>query len=347
MIIVGLFALSVKKPSTSIIKIGVIAGTTGQYASAGEGYLKGFNLAVEEWNKSNSNKFEPIIEDDGFDANKGLLAYKKLKEINKVDAFAILSTFTIDAVYEDVVMQGKPVALGFEQSVPATADAVFQILPAARPVQKKLGEYVKQLGYKKVAVVVSNNTSVYQNFYEGFKEGYEGGVQKINIRPDISLIRTEVSKILSEKPDLVVFFAAPKDGALTVKEMINQSKGSIPKLAFDQSIQSGVVDYKTILGSSIEKIDGSIVALSRNDLSEKFKLAFKKKYDTLPPFGADMGYNSFMLLAHSYNKNHSTWIKNMQDGVVGADGDVKFDENGLRVPNIYFAVLNKGDVVIK
>jgi ABC-type branched-subunit amino acid transport system substrate-binding protein len=328
------------------VKLGVIAGTTGQYAAAGEGYLKGFTLAQEEWNQSHNVKFTAIIEDDGFDAVKGLSAYKKLKDVDKVQAYAILSTFTVDAIYGDVSAALVPVALGFEQSIPATPDNVFQVLPAARPVQQKLGENLKQFGYKKPVAVVSDNTSVYQNFYTGFIEGY-GEVQKFDVRGDVALIRAQATKILAAKPDIVVFFAAPKDGALMVKELLNQSGGKMPKLAFDQSIQSGVVDYDAILGESIKKIDGSIVALSRNDLSDKFKQAFKNKYGTEAPFGADMGYNSFMLLANSYNSNKTQWVKNMKQEFDGADGKLTFDENGLRVPNVYFAELQNGEVLVK
>jgi ABC-type branched-subunit amino acid transport system substrate-binding protein len=129
----GIYFIAPPEPAGTV-KLGVIAGTTGQYASAGEGYLKGFELAREEWNAEHELKFDAVVEDDGFDSKKGIAAYQKLSSIDMVDAYAILSTFTIDVVKADVTVAGKPVALGFEQSVAAEDDTIFQVLPAAWPI---------------------------------------------------------------------------------------------------------------------------------------------------------------------------------------------------------------------
>lgn len=320
------------------IKIGVIAGTTGQYAPAGEAYVKGFNLAIEEWNKLHETKFSAIVEDDGFEAVKGLSAYKKLSGSNKVDAYAILSSFTIDTVYDQIRQENKPVALGFEQSKPAEDDNVFQVLPFARPVQFALGQKIKNLGYKKAIAAVSNNTSVYQNFYDGLNGGYGGGVQKFNVGSEVAGIRSQALAMASLNPDAVVIFMAPKDGALLVKELLKVTKSATrPHLFFDQSIQSGLSDYQTVLGLDLPKIDGSLVSMSKNDLTPEYSTAYKSKYNERPPFGSDMGYNSFMLLANTYSPNPQKWIENMKKAkFTGADGEITFDQKGLRVPNVFF-----------
>lgn len=330
-----------------VVTIGVIAGTTGQYAAAGEGYLKGFELAREEWNMGHALQFNEVVEDDGFDSKKGISAYTKLKSVDAVDAYAILSTFTIDVVREDVTNAGMPVALGFEQSAAATDDTIFQVLPAARPVQKKLGEHLKET-YKKPFAVVSDNTPVYENFYSGFAEGYAGEIHKEMIHNDAGLARTLATKILADKPDVVVFFTAPTDGAMVVRELLRQSSGPLPQLAFDQSIQSGIQDYKEILGTDLPKLDGAIVALSKNDLTQGFKVAFKAKYNMDAPFAADMGYNSFMLLATTYSADQAEWVRNMKGAqFAGADGEVTFDAAGLRVPNVAFGTFKNSEVVVK
>jgi len=327
------------------IKLGVIAGTTGQYAPAGEGYLKGFNLALGQWNASSSPKFTAVIEDDGFDAVKGLSAYQKLSSADKVDAYAILSSFTIDAIYDLVHQEAKPVALGFEQSKPAENDNIFQVLPAAKPIQFALGQKIKELGKVKPVAAVSNNTPVYQNFYDGFKDGFGSEVKKFEIGSDVTGIRSQALAIMAAKPDEVAFFMAPKDGAILVKELL-KIKTPHPDFVFDQSIQSGATDYQTILGLDFAKIDGSLVSMSKNDFIPDFTQAFKDKYNEEPPFGSDMGYNSFMLLANTYDRDSQKWIGNMRTAkFVGADGEVSFDTLGLRVPNIFFGKLKDGKVI--
>ena len=335
-----------KNRSSQTVELGIIAGTTGQYAPAGEGYLKGFNLALEKWNKTHSLKFNATIEDDGFDAVKGLSAYQKLANINKVSAYGILSSFTIDAVYDLVQKEDKPVALGFEQGKPAEDDNIFQVLPAAKPVQFALGEKIKSLGYKSAVAAVSNTTSVYQNFFSGFKDGY-GEVKKFDIGSDIGGIKSQALAIISSKPDVVAFFMAPKDGALLVKEILRlTAKTNRPYFVFDQDVQSGSTDYQTILGSDLNKLDGSLVSMSKNDLTADFIQAYDLKYKTKPPFGSDMGYNSFMLLATTYGSDSKKWIANMKKAkLIGADGEVSFDQSGLRTPNVYFGKLQGGKVI--
>lgn len=328
------------------VKLGVIAGTTGEYASAGEGYVKGFNLALEEWNNSHDLKFSAIIEDDSFNAVKGLSAYKKLSGSDKVDVYAILSSFTIDAVYDLVHEEGKPVALGFEQSKPAEDDNIFQVLPAAVPVQRGLGEELKRLGYTKPAIVVSNNTPVYQNFYSGFLEGFGKGLTKYDIGSDIGTLRSQALAIVNSKPDIVVFFGVPKDCALIVEEILKIAGNNPPKFAFDNSFESGLSDYKNILAGDMNKINGSIISMSKNNFTEEFKNSFKEKYNMEAPFGSDMGYNSFMLLATTYDTDPVKWIGNMKNAqFTGADGELRFDEAGLRIPNIFFGKVENGEVI--
>jgi len=342
----GGYFLFGNKAETKEIKLGIIAGTTGQYAPAGEGYLKGFNLALEQWNNSHTQKFTAVVEDDGFDAVKGLSAYKKLNGSDKVDAYAILSSFTIDAVYDLVHKENKPVALGFEQSKPAENDNIFQVLPAARPVQFALGQKVRELKYMKPVAAVSNNTSVYQNFFAGFNDGFGGNIQQFKIGSDIGDIRSQALAIVNSKPDVVALFMAPKDGALLVKEILKISKMKAPYLVFDQSIQSGSTDYKNVLASDFSKIDGSLVSMSKNDLTQDFIKAFVAKYNEQPSFGSDMGYNSFILLAETHNNDSQKWISNMKSAnFIGADGNISFDNTGLRAPNVFFGKLKNGEVM--
>lgn len=330
------------------IKLGVIAGTTGEYASAGEGYLNGFLLALEKWNAEESLKFEAIVEDDGFDARKGVSAYSKLKNADRVDAYAVLSTFTIDAIMDDVLEEEKPVALGFEQTQPAQDDNIFQVLPVARPVMVELGRHIKNLGYENPFVFVSINSPVYTRFASGFVEGYGRNVNEERVTGDTTAIRTLVAKLKAANPDAVAFFAAPQDGALITREILQQFQSTAPKLIYDQSIQSGLEDYKEILGDELEKLDGSIVALSRNEFTDTFKRSYRDKYEAEAPFASDMGYNSFMLLAQTHDPDSEAWIAAMKNlSFIGADGEVKFDEVGLRIPNAYFAEFRGGNVIFE
>ena len=177
--------------------------------------------------------------------------------------------------------------------------------------------------------------------------GFGNNVQKFEMGGDIGTIRSQALAIVSGKPDIVAFFMAPQDGALLVKEILNiTSPSNRPHFVFDQSIQSGLSNYQKILAGSISKINGSMIAMSKNDFTQDFVRAFNEKYHKDPVFGSDMGYNSFMLLANTYDPNPGRWISNMKAvKLTGADGTLSFDVVGLRVPNIFFAELENGNVI--
>ena len=332
--------------SEGTVKLGVVAGQTGDYAAVGEAFNKGFQLALKEWNASNTLQFQATVEDNGFNAQKGVTAYNKLKSVDAVDAYVILDSFTIDAILESVHQENKPVALGFEQSTPATNDNVFQLVPAARPIQKGLGENIKKLGYKSPVVVESNTTSVYANFAAGFVDGYGSNVIRETVSDDVQELRTLATKIVAQKPDIVVFYMNPRNGALLTQEIIRQSQGTPPKFAYDQSIQNGIDEYKQVFGQTLAHLNGSLVALSRNDFTPEFKRAYQEEYGSEPQFGSDAGYNAFMILADSYDSNSASWISNMAKArFTGADGQVSFDSVGLRVPNVYFVQVKDDDFV--
>ncbi len=350
LVVLGVGVVIVGHPSAQkgSVSLGVIAGVTGDYAAAGEGYVKGFELAREEWNKSHALQFEAVFEDDGFNAQKGVAAYNKIKSVDKPDAYAIVSSFTIDAIADNLHQEGLPVALGFEQGVAATDDNIFQVFPAARPIMEGLGKQEKSDGYKKPLVLFSNNSPVYQNFVAGFVDGYgEDVVKEVISGTDGNTIRAAATRALADRPDSINFFMDPPAGALLAKEILLQSKGNHPPFVFDQSIQSGKPDYEKVFGKGLAALDESMVVLSRNDLTQDFKTLYKNKYQSEPPFGADIGYNSFELLASTYASSPQTWIKNMkQADFVGADGKVLFNQVGLRVPNLAFGTLKNGEVVL-
>jgi hypothetical protein len=96
----------------------------------------------------------------------------------------------------------------------------------------------------------------------------------------------------------------------------------------------------------MNQLNGSLVSMSKNDFTEDFSRAFLAKYGIDPPFGSDMGYNSFMLLASTYDSDSQRWLINMRNArFTGADGEISFESTGLRIPNIYFGKLIGGNVI--
>jgi ABC-type branched-subunit amino acid transport system substrate-binding protein len=340
--VISIAVFEVNKKTTNELTFGMIAGMSGDYAAVGESFAKGVELAQTEWNLAHPDQNIIVIqEDDGFDAKKGLSAYEKLKSVNKIDGLINMTTITIDALYGEVVKSGMPVALGFEQGIEARDDNIVQLWPGTVPAEEKLGEYVKAQGFKNVVVFVDNASSVFQRFADGFKKGYGLPVQEIKVSSDRTDIKSSALRATSVKPDAIVFIITPTSGSLLIKEISSLSKEKI-QYVFDANMQTFFDNYTKILGDA-SLLNGSIVYTVPNIYREEFTSKFKNKFGSNPSVGSETGYNAFMLLAQSYNKDKEKWVNNMKHSTfIGADGKIIFDENGIRVPELKIGTIQNG-----
>ncbi|MES2216000.1 MAG: ABC transporter substrate-binding protein [Patescibacteria group bacterium] len=343
-VILGVYFI--KNQSTpSSVKIGLISGTTGDYAVVGENYNKGVELAKEQWEASHTVPVVTLFtENDEFNAKRGLSAYQKLASVDNVDAIVSMTTITVDVAYDLIHQSGKPFIQGFEQSKSAEKDNIFQLWPSGIPAEALLGAYVKEKGYKNVAVVVSQNIETWTNFANSFKKGYAGEVATVSVDSTSKDVRTDVLKLLALKPDAIVLYTVPQQAALIVKEAQKQSKTPLV-FVFDQDIQTGEKEIKEVLGG-FGALNGSIAMVTggSND-AEDFVTAYKKKYTSEPGIGASTGYDSFNTLMNAYDPNMKKWLDNIQNtNASGASGEIKFDENGLRTAKVIIGPIVNGEL---
>lgn len=344
-IILAAYLKNDKPSSAAHLKIGLISGTTGDYAVVGENWDKGVELAKDEWLAAHPDQqITMIAENDEFDGKKGLSAYQKLSSVDGVDAFVSATTATIDAAYGLIHQSGKPFIQGFEQSQPAEKDNIFQVWPSGIPTETLLGQYVKQKGYKDVAIVISQNITTWTNFANAFKKGYAASTTDVIVDANNKDVRTDVLKLLSFKPDAVVLYTVPKQAALIVKEVQKQSKNP-PIFVWDQDIQTGEKDIKEVLGGS-SALNGSIAMVTAGDKdAQAFVDAYKKKYGEEPGIGASTGYDAFNTLMKAYDPDVNTWLKNIQNSdFMGASGEVKFNDVGLRVARVNIGEIKDGQL---
>jgi branched-chain amino acid transport system substrate-binding protein len=322
-------------------KIGVIVGASGQYAVVGENYTRGAQLAQEVWAEEHpEDKVELVVEDDGFNPQKGLAAYQKLTGVDKIDALLNMTSPTIDSIYSTARRADLPITQGGEQGIEPADDNVFQILPGNMATEVALGKHVKDKGHKKVAVFYGNS-GVYVRFLAGFKEGYAAPVQELGIAVDDRDYRSHVTKALAEKPDAFVFLTTPEQGANLIK-LIKEQGGKDTPLFLDASAQSGFPDYQRILGSK-GALDGATMVVVRQTFSDDFAKRYKAKYDADPGVASDWAYDSFTLLMQTRADTRKKWLENMKAASFeGAGGKVEFDDAGVRVPDFVIGPIEAG-----
>lgn len=336
-IIIALSIYSQRKQVPDLIKIGILAPLSGEYAVAGENMEKGMRLALSLYQEKHPNQtISFVVEDDGWDVKKGISAYKKLVSIDHIDALMMLSTPVIDAIHEDIKKTTMPVMQIGIQTIGIAPDNIFQMSPSPEMPIESFAKYINSnFDLKKVAVLY-DNTAGGILFYKAFKNSYKGNTSAMVVNKKDDL-KGYANKISNDGYDGVVFLNSPENGAIAVKDIVSLNK-SHPQFLFDAQLQTGFADYERILGDT-NVLNGSISLWLKQGETKHFVDEFKKKYANEPGFIADFGYDTFNTLMNAYNTEDRIWLSNIQDtDAIGASGGVKFDQNGIRLQDI---VINK------
>ncbi|MDB5258873.1 MAG: hypothetical protein JWO73_81 [Candidatus Taylorbacteria bacterium] len=329
------------------ITLGLMLPLTGDYSAAGQNMQKGMELALDQFKKAHPEaSIKTVVEDDGYDAKKGVSAYRKLMDFDHVDAILMLSTPVIDAIHEDVVKAGIPVIQLGVQTVGVADDNIFQFSPAAEAPIGYLAGYLghdPEFSSKKVAVIY-DNSSAQIDFFGAFKKVYNHDFTPLIVNSKNDL-RGYATKIANENYNGVVIIESPENGALFTKELLTVDK-SVPILAYDAQLQTGFGDYARILGDA-NKINGAKSMWFKAGKAAGFQNLFKEKYGQEPGFLADFAYDMVNVLLKKHDNNTKTWIANIQktNDPDGVSGSISFDDKGVRIQPMVITQVKDGKLV--
>jgi len=340
--IIAIMYVENKPNANDVIKIGVIMPLTGEYGYLGENILHAIKLAEVELEAALGKEIEIIAEDDVLDSTKGLSAYQKLVNFDKIDALIMGSAPTFEVIYDDAKARNLPVIAINTETRDETDDNVFGIRPAANAVSQGLGEALKNEVSGKVATVRTNDALVIK-LGKIFDDAIEADTKNFYTNRDNNDYPTIATKILAENPEIIVISAYANDGAQTVKEILRQSQGNTPQIAFDSLFNEGVSEYEKILGD-LNVLNGAIVTSLKTELTPAFTAAYKKMYGEEPGALADLGYDSLVTLIYNHDSDSKRWIKNIAatKNLMGATGEIKFDPVGLREAEFRIEVITHG-----
>ncbi len=155
-IIIGGYFLLSKPVSSEPIKIGYISALSGQAGVWGQSLKKGFDFAVEEINSSGGikgKKIEIVYEDDACDAAKGMSAFSKVIDVDKIKIITgtVCSSVAMSVTSKTQASRVFYLASGATNpDVPKQGDLVFRNWPSDAYEAKEIGKYaVNSLGLKK------------------------------------------------------------------------------------------------------------------------------------------------------------------------------------------------------
>jgi ABC-type branched-subunit amino acid transport system substrate-binding protein len=283
------------------------------------------------------------IEDDGFSGGKGVSAYQKLVNVDKIDGLINVSTPTIDSIYETVTKAGLPVIQGGEQGRVPADDNVFGIYPDSIASERDYGVYMKNKGISHMNLVYTNIDAMIR-FVAAFKEGFQGSTTDFMIDASEKDFRTHALKVTASNADAIGLFIFPQQGAQFMKEYLKLAKKKTP-IFFDTNFVSGSTDYQRIMGD-LTVLDGATVGAMKLDTADSFKTAYKTRFGADPGFLADIGYDAFNLLVQSHDSDNTKWISNIKKVTFpGVSGRISFSITGNRTPETLIKTIQAGKLI--
>ncbi|MBS3078606.1 ABC transporter substrate-binding protein [Candidatus Pacearchaeota archaeon] len=350
-IIIGIVYVNNKSKQEETIKIGAILPFSGSAAIYGEHARNGIEIAKEELKNDN---FEIIYEDSLYTPKGGVDAYKKLKDINKIDSVITLASQISLSVQplstEDNILQIAIASTSPKFRTPN--DLSFRTIPSVELHVKRLVQFMEEKNYSKIGILYANN-----DFGKGARDSLLEEIKnnsKINIVGDESYLteakdfRTSLLKLKEAKPNAVFIIGT----ATTYVDIFKQSKEIDFKTQY-LSIYSA--EDPNLLVNAKEESEGLIYAYpsidSKSITAKKFIEAYKKKYNESPEAYAAEGYEAFRLSVLAFENCKKDYVctkeylTNLKD-YKSVFGLLSFDNNGDVDYNFTLKTIKNGEFTL-
>ena len=336
------------------IKIGALFPLTGGLASYGEPAQKVVQIAINEINTSggiNGKKLEVDFQDHKCDSKTATSIFQQLSTINKTSLFlAIGCSGTVLSIAPQLNGQTLLGSAISSPKISGVSPYVFRNYASDENESQLFAQEIKKRGYKTVGVIYEE-TDYAKGLKINLEKYLEGSSIKITgegFAAGSVDVRTQVTKIKSEKPDIV--FVSPQtvtSGDLVLGEM--QKQAYQPKLIVNENIlksQDLLARYSNLL---------------ENGLSADYVLVDNSKLNTLlakykEVYGVDCPqknicatmYDNVYLLANGL-KTESTQDYLKTATYSGVSGVIAFDEKNDRKNSDYtlFEIRNGNGVEVK
>jgi len=331
-------------PAANTIKIGFLGALTGDVAMFGKPTLEGMKMAADEINTAGGvlgKKIEIIEADNRGDKQEGASVTQKFISRDKVVAIVGDPTTGITKVAAPIAQKAGVVLLSAGSTGPGVVengDYIFRdTLLDSIAIPACIDYFAKELKYKKVAIITSDNNDYSVGLSQTFRDS-AAKVKEITIVADEKVkdgdkdFSGQITNIKAKKPDVILFSGYYTEGALIMKEARKQG------LKVSMFGGDGLFSPKFIeLGGPA--VEGSMSALGfspeqATPETAKFIESFKAKHKgELPGLFDAQGYDAIMLLADSMKRANSVDPKLFKDALAktknfaGVSGTISMQAN--------------------
>lgn len=346
------------------VKIGFLGALTGDVAMYGNPTLKGMKMAVDEINAAggiNGKKLEVVENDNRGDKQEGASITQKLISRDQVAAIVGDPTTGITKVAAPIANRGQVVLL----SAGATGTGVVELgeyvfrntLLDTVAIPALVDYFAKDLGYKNIAVITSDNNDYSVGLTQVFKDSIKGKglniITEEKIKDGDKDFSGQITNIKQKQPDAIFFSGYYTEGALLMKEARKQGL-NINLFGGDGLYSPTLIE----LGGAA--IEGSMVYVGFSPEqptpeTAKFIEAFKAQNSgALPGLFEAQGYDAIQILAEGMKRANSTDPKVFRAEVAktadykGVSGTITFRDNREPVKSpVYLLEVKDGKFALK
>ena len=340
-IIVLLVIVLSSRNNGSRVQLVALIPLSGGNASQGVWMQRGFDIALDEINKTSKNKLDVLYEDTQGIPKNAVGAYTDLA--NRYKAPVVFSWGSgVGLALTPLVNKDKVVHIGIATAVPTYStpnDFTFRDFPSSEMEADFLADvFIKDVAAKRVVVLKINNDYGLGSA-KSFSATYikKGGkiLADESFEPNGSDFRTVLTKIKQLNPDYIFISSYPKEGALVLRQA--KDLGITAKFIASTAI-AGADDFFRIAGDSANGllvVNAVPIPDPNDEQTNNFFATYKNKY------GEEIGTQQ--LSARSYDSlkivskiidtcnTDTNCIKDelyKVSGYKGVAGDVTFDNNG-------------------
>lgn len=365
--LLGTFGLSTAYADT--IKIGLMCPLTGGWASEGQGMKEIVSLLTDEVNQTggiNGKQIELIVEDDAGDPRTAALAAQKLVSS---EVIAVIGTYgsAVTEASQNIYDESDVLQIATGSTSIRLSEKGLENFFRTSPRDDEQGivavNYIKELGYKNIAVVHDSSS-----YAKGLADEVLAGLKKegMNVVFFDAVVPKDrdhsaiITKINAAKPDLILFTGYYPEAGLILRQKYDMGI-QIPMMGCD------AVNHPDLVKIAAKEAANGFIFLSpptatdlKGEEAKKFVAQYAAQYGSAPESTwavlAGEAYNVIIEAMQNLPadkeinaQNISAYLKNDLGDFQGYTGVFSFDAKGDRVGSVYslYTIDADGKFVLK
>jgi len=295
----------VRAQSAQPFRLGALNSITGVGGPYGPAMLEAIKIAIDEVNAAGGaagRKIQLYAEDDQTKPDAAVLAVKKLIEINKVEAVVGIWPSSVGLAAMPITNAAGLITMntcGAPEMLTENKQGLAWMFQASNAVfGRAFAEVARQRGFKRPAVMAFNNSTFVgqANYFRDAWQEKGGQVSAFTIyEPNQTTYRTELTKVLASKPDVISLSAYRPDATIILKEWFQTGQDC----KFIMPGWTANEDLVKALGKEATEgiISISNVAAHEHQAYKHFAAEFRKRTKREPDIFASQSYDMVITLA--------------------------------------------------